>query len=59
MFTRITLCVVLALTSSPKLFGVNFAVKANDKGYLDTEGFIVFLYDSTYFASQKPSRLIN
>lgn len=56
MFTRITLFLLLALTSSPSLFGANFAMKVNDKGYLDTQGFSVLLYDSTYhpvFVDQK------
>ncbi len=36
--------------------GVDFAMKVTDKNYLDTQGFSVFLYDSTYhpvFVDQK------
>jgi hypothetical protein len=46
----------LALTSGPSLFGADFAMKVTDKNYLDTQGFSVFLYDSTYhpvFVDQK------
>ena len=56
MLTRITLSLLLVLTSGPSLFGANFAMKVNDKNYLDTQGFSVFLYDSTYhpvFVDQK------
>lgn len=56
MLTRITFCLLLALTSSSGLFGSEFAMKVNDKNYLDTQGFSVFLYDSTYhpvFVDQK------
>jgi len=38
------------------LFGADFAMKVTDKNYLDTQGFSVFLYDSTYhpvFVDQK------
>jgi hypothetical protein len=56
MFTRIGLCLLLALISAPGLSGADFAVKVTDKNYLDTQGFSVFLYDSTYhpvFVDQK------
>ena len=56
MLTRIKVCVLLALTSCPSLFGADFAMKVTDKNYLDTQGFSVFLYDSTYhpvFVDQK------
>jgi endoglucanase len=46
----------LALTFSPNLFAADFAMKVTDKNYLDTQGFSVFLYDSTYhpvFVDQK------
>jgi endoglucanase len=46
----------LALISAPALFGADFAMKVTDKNYLDTQGFSVFLYDSTYhpvFVDQK------
>jgi hypothetical protein len=38
------------------MFGADFAMKVTDKNYLDTQGFSVFLYDSTYhpvFVDQK------
>lgn len=46
----------MALTFGPNLFGADFAMKVTDKNYLDTQGFSVFLYDSTYhpvFVDQK------
>ena len=56
MLTRIRVCLLLALTSGPSLFGADFAMTVTDKNYLDTQGFSVFLYDSTYhpvFVDQK------
>jgi hypothetical protein len=56
MLIRISLCLLLALTSCPSLFAADFVVKVTDKNYLDTQGFSVFLYDSTYhpvFVDQK------
>ena len=47
---------LLALTVSSSAFATDFAMKVTDKGYLDTQGFSVFLYDSTYhpvFVDQK------
>ena len=54
--TRISVFLLLGLAFSPSLFGADFAMKVNDKNYLDTQGFSVFLYDSTYhpvFVDQK------
>src|SRR5947209_11816499 len=56
MLTRIRVFLFLALTSGPSLFGADFAMRVTDKNYLDTQGFSVFLYDSTYhpvFVDQK------
>jgi len=56
MASRFKVCLLLALTSSPSLFGADFAMRVTDKNYLDTQGFSVFLYDSTYhpvFVDQK------
>ena len=56
MLTRITVCVPLILTSGLSLFGADFTMTVTDKNYLDTLGFSVFLYDSTYhpvFVDQK------
>src|ERR1035441_10395967 len=56
MLTRIRGCLLLALTFGPNLFGADFAMKVTDNNYLDTQGFSVFLYDSTYhpvFVDQK------
>jgi endoglucanase len=56
MLTLIRVCLLLALTSGPSLFGDDFSMRVNDKNYLDTQGFSVFLYDSTYhpvFVDQK------
>src|SRR5690349_11769793 len=56
MLTRLGVCLLLALTSGPCLFGAALDIKVNDKNYLETQGFDVFLYDSTYhpvFVDQK------
>ena len=56
MFMRIRVYLFLLLLSTPCLPGSDFVMKANDKNYLDTRGFCVFLYDSTYhpvFVDQK------
>jgi hypothetical protein len=56
MTSRFKVCLLLALTSSPSLFGTDFAMRVTDKNYLDAQGFSVFLYDSTYhpvFVDQK------
>ena len=56
LIIRIRVCLLLALSSCPSLFGADFAMKVTDKNYLDTQGFSVFLYDSTYhpiFVDQK------
>src|ERR1700691_874576 len=56
MFKRIRVCLLLVLTSAPGLSGPDFSMKVTDKNYLDTQGFSVFLYDSTYhpvFVDQK------
>src|ERR1700722_2720487 len=56
MLTPIRVCLLLAVTSGPSLFGDDFAMRVNDKNYLDAQGFSVFLYDSTYhpvFVDQK------
>jgi len=54
--TRLKACLLFALATGPTLFGADFAMKVTDKNYLDTQGFSVFLYDSTYhpvFVDQK------
>jgi hypothetical protein len=56
MITRIRACFLLALIFCPTLFAADFVMRVNDKNYLDTQGFSVFLYDSTYhpvFVDQK------
>jgi len=56
MLSRFKVCLLLVLTFGPSLFGADFAMKVTDKNYLDTQGFSVFLYDSTYhpvFVDQK------
>src|SRR5450755_3529857 len=57
MLTLNRVCLVLlVLISGPSLFGADFAMTVTDKNYLDTQGFSVFLYDSTYhpvFVDQK------
>src|SRR5246500_4578457 len=60
MFTRIIACLLLALISVPALSGADFAMRVTDKNYLDTQGFSVFLYESTYhpvFVDQKNTAL--
>ena len=55
MLTRLGAC-FLFVTSAPGLFGADFSMTVTDKNYLDTQGFSVFLYDSTYhpvFVDQK------
>jgi endoglucanase len=49
MLTRIV-CLLLVLISASGLSGTDFSMKVTDKNYLDTQGFSVFLYDSTYHA---------
>ncbi len=54
--TRVITSLFLTLTCVPSLFGAEFTMKVNEKNYLDTQGFSVFLYDSTYhpvFVDQK------
>ncbi|MGE5083246.1 MAG: hypothetical protein ACM3ND_10135, partial [Acidobacteriota bacterium] len=56
MFTRIIVCLLFALISAEGLPAADFSMKVTDKNYLDTHGFSVFLYDSTYhpiFVDQK------
>lgn len=55
MVTRI-LSFLLTLILVPSLSGADLSVTVTDKDYLDTQGFSVFLYDSTYhpvFVDQK------
>jgi endoglucanase len=56
MLSRLSVCLLLALATAQTLLGADFSMKVNDKDYLDTQGFSVFLYDSTYhpvFVDQK------
>lgn len=56
MLTRIAVWLLLVVASAPTLFGADFSMKVTDKNYLNTQGFSVFLYDSTYhpvFVDQK------
>jgi endoglucanase len=56
MLTPNRVCLLLALLSGPSLYGADVAMQVTDKNYLDTQGFSVFLYDSTYhpvFVDQK------
>ena len=56
MLTRIAVFVLVALASGLRPVDAQVTMKVNDKGYLDTHGFSVFLYDSTYhpvFVDQK------
>ena len=54
--TGFSVWLFLALTFASTAFAADFAMKVTDKNYLDTQGFSVFLYDSTYhpvFVDQK------
>jgi hypothetical protein len=56
MLKRIIVCLSLAIASGASLFCAEFDMKVTDKNYLNTQGFSVFLYDSTYhpvFVDQK------
>src|SRR6195952_4863502 len=56
MLTLSRVCLLLVLTCGSSLFAADVAMRVNDKAYLDTRGFSVFLYDSTYhpvFVDQK------
>src|SRR6185312_14955512 len=56
MRTLSRVCLLLALTSASNLYAADVTMQVNDKGYLDTRGFSVFLYNSTYhpvFVDQK------
>src|SRR6201999_710772 len=56
MLTLRRVFLLLVLTSASSLFAADLTMQVNDKGYLDTRGFSVFLYDSTYhpvFVDQK------
>jgi hypothetical protein len=56
MFTQSRSILVMALFAGPSLFGAEFAMKVTDSGYLDTQGFSVILYHSTFdrtFVDQK------
>src|ERR1700688_5046290 len=49
-------CLFLVLISASGFSGTDFSMKVTEKNYLDTQGFSVFLYDSTYhpvFVDQK------
>jgi hypothetical protein len=60
MITLFRVCFVLALISGARFAVADVAMHVNDKSYLDTQGFSVFLYDSTYhpvFVDQKNTAL--
>jgi endoglucanase len=56
VLTGFSLWFFLDLTFASNAFAADFAMQVTDKNYLDTQGFSVFLYDSTYhpvFVDQK------
>jgi endoglucanase len=56
ILTGFSAWLLLALTIASSAFAADIEMKVTDKGYLDTQGFSVFLYDSTYhpvFVDQK------
>src|ERR1700735_3017064 len=53
---RVSASLILALMGASSVFAADFSMRVTDKNYLDTQGFSVFLYDSTYhpvFVDQK------
>lgn len=60
MFIRISTYILFALLSCLSLSGGDLTMSVTDKNYLDTRGFSVFLYDSTYhpvFVDQKTTAM--
>ena len=60
MMSPIKAIFLLAVASGLRMFAADVAMKVTDKNYLDTQGFSVFLYDSTYhpvFVDQKNTAL--
>jgi endoglucanase len=56
LLTGFSLWLFLDLTFASNAFAADFTMKVTDKNYLDTQGFSIFLYDSTYhpvFVDQK------
>ena len=56
MLTRRQTALLAVVLFCLPVLGADFAMKVTDKDYLDTQGFSVFLYDSTYhpvFVDQK------
>jgi len=56
MFTRSRVVLITALCAGWSASGADFTMKVTDSGYLDTQGFSVVLYNSTYhpvFVDQK------
>jgi hypothetical protein len=56
MFPRLCVWLFLAATFASNAFAADFTMQVTDKNYLNTQGFSVFLYDSTYhpvFVDQK------
>ncbi|WP_109486686.1 glycoside hydrolase family 9 protein [Occallatibacter savannae] len=56
MITRIKAIFLLAVVSASSLYAAEVSMTVTDKNYLNTQGFSVFLYDSTYhpvFVDQK------
>jgi endoglucanase len=56
ILTGFSTCLLLTLTVASSALAADFAMKVTDQGYLDAQGFSVFLYDSKYhpvFVDQK------
>jgi hypothetical protein len=54
--TQLSILVTALVACSLPAAGADISLKVTDKGYLDTQGFSIFLYDSTYhpvFVDQK------
>jgi hypothetical protein len=60
MLIQMRAIVLTAVLTGLSLFGADFAMKVTDSGYLDTQGFSVILYNSTFhpvFVDQKNTAL--
>ncbi|HEY2685979.1 MAG TPA: glycoside hydrolase family 9 protein [Steroidobacteraceae bacterium] len=56
LFTRLATLLGLSISIAANAYAADFSMRVTDRNYLDTQGFSVFLYDSTYhpvFVDQK------
>jgi len=60
MSTQVRALLQLILITGIPAFGADFSMKVTDRGYLDTQGFSVILYHSTFhpvFVDQKTTAM--